>query len=39
MTEMIRIDSRVTGFSDQPVRLMAMCYEDTGEITVENIHD
>ena len=35
MTEMIRIDSRVTGFSDQPVRLMAMCFQDTGEILLQ----
>lgn len=35
MTKMIRIDSRVTGFSDEPVRLLAMCYEDTGEILLQ----
>ena len=35
MTEMIRIDSRVTGFSDEPIRLMAMCFQDTGEILLQ----
>jgi len=35
MTKMIRIDSRVTGFSDQPVRLMAMCFHDTEEILLQ----
>ncbi|EXB47290.1 hypothetical protein J522_1941 [Acinetobacter baumannii 146457] len=37
MTEIIKIDARVTGFSNDPTRLISLCIPETGEILVQQI--
>lgn len=37
MTEIIKIDARVTGFSNEQTRLISLCYPDTGQILVQKI--
>lgn len=37
MTEIIKIDARVTGFSNDQVRLISLCFPDSGEILVQKI--
>ncbi|WOE40067.1 hypothetical protein [Acinetobacter chinensis] len=37
MSNMIKIDSRVTGFSESPVRLIGMCFADSGQILLDRI--
>lgn len=34
MTKIIRIDSRVIGFSDEPIRILAVCMVETGHIKI-----
>lgn len=36
MSGIIRIDSRVAGFSDQPIRLIGAAFADTGELVIQN---
>lgn len=33
--EIVRIDSRVMGFNGDPVRILAVCFKDTGEMRIE----
>ncbi|ANC35799.1 hypothetical protein NDS20_000392 [Acinetobacter baumannii] len=35
MSGIIRIDSRVAGFSDQPIRLIGAAFADTGELVIQ----
>ncbi len=37
MTEIIKIDARVTGFSNDQMRLISLCFPETGEILVQKI--
>lgn len=37
MTDIVRIDSRVIGFSEEPVRIIAMCFPEDGMIRVDKI--
>ncbi|WP_151742923.1 MULTISPECIES: hypothetical protein [unclassified Acinetobacter] len=37
MTEIIKIDARVTGFSTDQMRLISLCFVDTGQILVQKI--
>lgn len=33
--DIVRIDSRVMGFNGDPVRILAVCFKDTGEMRIE----
>jgi hypothetical protein len=35
MTEIIKIDARVTGFSNDEIRLISLCFADSGQILVQ----
>lgn len=35
MTEIIKIDARVTGFSTDKIRLISLCFADSGQILVQ----
>lgn len=35
--QIVRIDSRVIGFSEEPVRILALCFVETGEIVIEKV--
>ncbi|MDA0697456.1 MAG: hypothetical protein O2793_13745 [Proteobacteria bacterium] len=37
MTEIIKIDARVTGFSNDEVRLISLCFSDSGQILVQKL--
>ncbi|GAA5003373.1 hypothetical protein GCM10023206_07050 [Acinetobacter puyangensis] len=37
MTDFIRIDARVVGFANEPVRILGLCFKDTGELLIEKL--
>lgn len=37
MTDFIRIDSRVIGFGDEPIRILGLCVKETGELLIQKL--
>lgn len=37
MSELVRIDSRVVGFASEPIRLLGLCFQETGELLIQKV--
>lgn len=34
---MVRIDSRVVGFASEPIRILGLCFQETGELLIQKV--
>ncbi|ENV14239.1 hypothetical protein F965_00482 [Acinetobacter schindleri NIPH 900] len=37
MSEIIRIDARILSFADEPMRVLSVCFADTGDVLVQKV--